>query len=222
MNGAEHVLPSRTFSWGIFLVSVSIKVFCVLLHHIGFANIRLGFQDMYSAGTLFLLGLEIHWIHGPWGKTFFFLASFWAVTPTMLLKVVLIHLTPPLFRLPLDAVTDLASHPGYYIHLVEASMGKCCMATEEIERDLHRSLPEHPAFQSETGIAALRRVLTAYAHRNPKIGYCQVKSSQWDNDAFFSFFLFFTLFCFLSFIALLGVYLTVFLNINIFLVTEKA
>ncbi|KFQ39713.1 TBC1 domain family member 8, partial [Mesitornis unicolor] len=72
-----------------------------------------------------------------------------------------------------DAVTDLASHPGYYVHLVETSMGKCCMATEEIERDLHRSLPEHPAFQSETGIAALRRVLTAYAHRNPKIGYCQ-------------------------------------------------
>uniref|UniRef100_A0A8C8EF05 TBC1 domain family member 8 n=1 Tax=Otus sunia TaxID=257818 RepID=A0A8C8EF05_9STRI len=72
-----------------------------------------------------------------------------------------------------DAVTDLTSHPGYYVHLVEASMGKCCMATEEIERDLHRSLPEHPAFQSETGIAALRRVLTAYAHRNPKIGYCQ-------------------------------------------------
>ncbi|XP_039723019.1 TBC1 domain family member 8 isoform X6 [Pteropus medius] len=72
-----------------------------------------------------------------------------------------------------DAVTDLASHPGYYGHLVEESMGKCCLVTEEIERDLHRSLPEHPAFQNETGIAALRRVLTAYAHRNPKIGYCQ-------------------------------------------------
>lgn len=74
-----------------------------------------------------------------------------------------------------DAVTDLASHPGYYAHLVEESMGKCCLVTEEIERDLHRSLPEHPAFQNETGIAALRRVLTAYAHRNPKIGYCQVR-----------------------------------------------
>ncbi|XP_048388576.1 TBC1 domain family member 8-like [Stegostoma tigrinum] len=72
-----------------------------------------------------------------------------------------------------DAVTDLASHPDYYANLVDESMGKCCMATEEIERDLHRSLPEHPAFQSDTGIAALRRVLTAYAYRNPKIGYCQ-------------------------------------------------
>ncbi|EPY75717.1 TBC1 domain family, member 8 (with GRAM domain) isoform 1 [Camelus ferus] len=72
-----------------------------------------------------------------------------------------------------DAVTDLAAHPGYYGNLVEESMGRCCLVTEEIERDLHRSLPEHPAFQNETGIAALRRVLTAYAHRNPKIGYCQ-------------------------------------------------
>ncbi|KAM5196082.1 TBC1 domain family member 8B isoform 2-T2 [Hipposideros larvatus] len=71
------------------------------------------------------------------------------------------------------AVNDMAANPGYYADVVEQSLGACNLATEEIERDLRRSLPEHPAFQSDTGISALRRVLTAYAYRNPKIGYCQ-------------------------------------------------
>ncbi|XP_055981738.1 TBC1 domain family member 8B [Sorex fumeus] len=71
------------------------------------------------------------------------------------------------------AVNDMATNPGYYANVVEKSFGTCNLTTDEIERDLRRSLPEHPAFQSDTGISALRRVLTAYAYRNPKIGYCQ-------------------------------------------------
>ncbi|XP_019848868.1 PREDICTED: TBC1 domain family member 9B-like [Amphimedon queenslandica] len=65
------------------------------------------------------------------------------------------------------------SNPGLYAELVEKAGKVKCLSFEEIERDLNRSLPEHPAYQSETGISALRRVLQAYALRNPAVGYCQ-------------------------------------------------
>lgn len=71
------------------------------------------------------------------------------------------------------AINDQAINPGYYEQAVVAGLKRGGPANDEIERDLHRSLPEHPAFQSEMGISALRRVLCAYAWRNPAIGYCQ-------------------------------------------------
>ncbi|XP_077527429.1 TBC1 domain family member 8/9 isoform X2 [Haemaphysalis longicornis] len=71
------------------------------------------------------------------------------------------------------AINELETHPGYYRRVVTESLGRRSATSEEIERDLHRSLPEHPAFQSPQGIGALRRLLNAYAWRNPAIGYCQ-------------------------------------------------
>uniref|UniRef100_A0A8D0CG15 TBC1 domain family member 8 n=1 Tax=Scleropages formosus TaxID=113540 RepID=A0A8D0CG15_SCLFO len=75
--------------------------------------------------------------------------------------------------LTFSAAVEMAAHRDHYGSLLRNSMGVSSLATEEIERDLHRSLPDHPAFQNEAAIAALRRVLTAYAHHNPEIGYCQ-------------------------------------------------
>lgn len=64
----------------------------------------------------------------------------------------------------------MVANPGLYYELVKTASNTKSISHDEIERDLHRSLPEHPAFQSEIGINALRRVLTAYAIKNPQIG----------------------------------------------------
>ena len=78
-----------------------------------------------------------------------------------------------IWKLHTGAMLEGYDHPGAYQELLSANHGKHSLAMDEIERDLHRSLPEHKAFQSEVGISSLRRVLTAYAWRNPEIGYCQ-------------------------------------------------
>ena len=63
--------------------------------------------------------------------------------------------------------------PHLYSRTLAKHDGKESLAIDEIEKDLNRSLPEYPGFQSEEGIGRLRRVLTAYSWTNAEVGYCQ-------------------------------------------------
>ncbi|KAG2122666.1 rab-GTPase-TBC domain-containing protein [Suillus cothurnatus] len=65
------------------------------------------------------------------------------------------------------------SNPGVYDQLLLDIQGTNSTSFEDIEKDLHRSLPEYAGYQADEGISALRRVLQAYSHRNPEVGYCQ-------------------------------------------------
>ncbi|CAG8975966.1 hypothetical protein HYALB_00012204 [Hymenoscyphus albidus] len=64
-------------------------------------------------------------------------------------------------------------NPLLYPDTLKKFEGRDSLAIDEIEKDLNRSLPEYPGFQSEEGIGRLRRVLTAYSWTNEEVGYCQ-------------------------------------------------
>ncbi|KAM7184368.1 Rab-GTPase-TBC domain containing protein [Rhypophila sp. PSN 637] len=64
-------------------------------------------------------------------------------------------------------------NPTLYADTLAKFEGRESLAIDEIEKDLNRSLPEYPGFQSEEGIGRLRRVLTAYSWVNADVGYCQ-------------------------------------------------
>jgi hypothetical protein len=64
-------------------------------------------------------------------------------------------------------------HPTLYAETLAKYDGRDSLAIDEIEKDLNRSLPEYPGFQSPEGIGRLRRVLTAYSWTNEEVGYCQ-------------------------------------------------
>ena len=57
-----------------------------------------------------------------------------------------------------------------------------CLALRDIETDLRRTFPDHPAFHVDAAdsinrsaglVPSLRRVLLAYSKRNTNVGYCQ-------------------------------------------------
>jgi TBC1 domain family member 8/9 len=64
-------------------------------------------------------------------------------------------------------------NPGEYEKILEENQGRRSLSTDEIEKDLKRSLPEYKGYQTDEGIDKLRRVLVAYSWKNPKLGYCQ-------------------------------------------------
>uniref|UniRef100_A0A6V7QYL9 Rab-GAP TBC domain-containing protein n=1 Tax=Ananas comosus var. bracteatus TaxID=296719 RepID=A0A6V7QYL9_ANACO len=66
---------------------------------------------------------------------------------------------------------------GYYEYVTNDETKACNGVASEkwkgqIEKDLPRTFPGHPALD-EDGRNALRRLLTAYARHNPSVGYCQ-------------------------------------------------
>lgn len=64
-----------------------------------------------------------------------------------------------------------------------AAAGGGCDWNAQIEKDLHRTFPGHPVMDG-TGRSALRRLLSAYARRNPSVGYCQARSTYVSKRAF--------------------------------------
>ncbi|XP_002968609.2 EVI5-like protein [Selaginella moellendorffii] len=61
---------------------------------------------------------------------------------------------------------------GYTHHDEPPSVPAQEKYVNQIEKDLPRTFPGHPALD-EDGRNALRRLLTAYARHNPDVGYCQ-------------------------------------------------
>lgn len=79
------------------------------------------------------------------------------------------------------SIYDRFANPGLYHRILEEHDGESTMATDEIEKDLNRSLPEYGAYQDPVGINALRRVLTAYSWRN-QVGCCNCNTIRANNN----------------------------------------
>ncbi|EGG18778.1 RabGAP/TBC domain-containing protein [Cavenderia fasciculata] len=72
-----------------------------------------------------------------------------------------------------------ANRKSYYQHLHQIIRSSNRISTRlqstavEIDKDIERTFPGHPFFESDEGKRKLTRVLQAYSVRNRKVGYCQ-------------------------------------------------
>jgi len=77
---------------------------------------------------------------------------------------------------PSSVRSSVLCAPNLYAELLARAEaeGDGCDARAEIEKDLHRTFPQHHAFDAAgDGRTKLREVLLAYSMRNVNIGYCQ-------------------------------------------------
>lgn len=78
-----------------------------------------------------------------------------------------------LWMLASGAMVEMRRHAGQYAALV-AMDEDVTEATQQIDVDLYRTVPEaDKPFWSDAKTQQMRRVLVAYAHYNPTLGYCQ-------------------------------------------------
>ena len=150
---------------------------------IAIASKALGVENRDTLGAKhgFLLGADIVWekrMERRWLKIFSHLGRGETLLRSGLFRHEVQRGLPNRLRGEMWGICSGAAferdlNPGYYRGLLEKHKGETSVATDDIEKDLYRSLPEHPAYQQSEGIDRLRRILTAYSFRNPALGYCQ-------------------------------------------------
>jgi hypothetical protein len=64
-----------------------------------------------------------------------------------------------------------AAPPGYYQSLLSKAEKDVQSASSDIEKDLHRTFPNHAVYGTLEGVDLLRRVLLAYSVHNKIVGY---------------------------------------------------
>lgn len=66
------------------------------------------------------------------------------------------------------------AEPGLYQDLLDEHQGETNQCLEQIDLDIHRTMPKNIFFgRGGPGVPKLRRVLAAYSWYSPEIGYCQ-------------------------------------------------